>query len=142
MNKFVFRALASLLGLLLGIGACSYWLRGTLDDVAQEKPAAESAGLEFGKGTDEYGCVKEAAARINQAQSIKGAALTGAFLEACLKTSAATPGFCDDVPKWDDRFKSGAWAVSVCDQFGQDSRYCRKVMELIPRYCDRTHQFR
>jgi hypothetical protein len=135
---FAFTALAGLLLLLLLMGTCSYFVRQTREDLEREKPEIESAGKDFGTSTDELGCLKEAAVRVEKNESIKGAAFSATFLNGCLKTCVATPGFCDDVPKWDDRFKSGAWALAVCNELGQSSTYCRKVMEQIPQYCDRT----
>lgn len=139
MNKFAFAALAGLFFLLLAMGTCSYLIRQTQEDIEREKPEIESAGKDFGASTDELGCVKAAAARIGKNESIKGAAFSAVFLNGCLKTCVAAPGFCDDVPKWKDRFKSGVWAQAVCNEFGQSSNYRRKVMEQIPQYCDRTH---
>lgn len=138
IQKLIYAALAGVLLLLLGIGACTYLVREMLGDIEQEKPAIESAGKEFGAGTDEYGCVKEAVARVGKDQSLKGTALSNAFLGACLTACVATQGFCDGVPKWQDRFESKSWSHAICDDFGQKNKYCPKVIEQIPQYCDRT----
>lgn len=142
VNKIVFSALAAFLLLLLSIGACSYWVRQTIADVEKVKPQAQAEGAEFGRGTDEYGCVQEAIARSKKDQSVTGTALSRFFLDGCLKTSQATPGFCNEVPKWDDRFNSKTWALAVCEDFGRSDNYCAKVLEHIPPYCDRVQPYR
>lgn len=142
LNKIIFGGLAAFLLFLLSMGACSYWMRQSLEEAEAVKPEAEADGASFGRGTDELGCVKEAVARSEQDQSIKGTAAASFFLDACLKTSAATPGFCDEVPKWNDRFNSKAWAAGVCNEFGRSDTYCRKVLERIPPFCDYKSPFR
>ena len=138
LPKLIYAALVGVLLLLLCIGACSYLIREMQGDIEAERPAIESAGKDFGVGTDEYGCVKETVARIGKDQSMKGAALANAFLTACLTTCVATQGFCDGVPKWQDRFESKSWSQAICNDFGQGNIYCAKVIEQIPQYCDRT----
>jgi hypothetical protein len=47
LNKLVFIGLAGLLLILLGIGACRYWMRGEVAEIREHLPQAESEGAAF-----------------------------------------------------------------------------------------------
>ncbi|MCA1592149.1 MAG: hypothetical protein LC754_05765, partial [Acidobacteria bacterium] len=53
-------------------------------------------GSEYGKTTDNQGCLTEGVARHRQSQGFGDLIKTNLFLRACLDASRPTPGFCDD----------------------------------------------
>src|SRR3954466_4206744 len=55
-------------------------------------------GQEYGRRTDNEGCVNEAVARHARASGIGDMISNGIFMRACLEASRPTPGFCDGVP--------------------------------------------
>jgi hypothetical protein len=60
--------------------------------------AMEAQGTELGKTTDQQGCVKEGLARGQKITDITSQVGNRSFVKGCLRSSQASPGFCDDVP--------------------------------------------
>ncbi|MFL6375037.1 MAG: hypothetical protein ACJ73D_10245 [Pyrinomonadaceae bacterium] len=101
---------------------------------------AYSAGVDFGKTTDNRGCVNESVRqfaayketgfliRIEQLQ-------IGHFTTGCLGTSQPTPKFCSNVPKdtFLDRLK---YTVEQCRAAGlRDGGPCNEIFKSVVVYC-------
>src|SRR5262245_33509660 len=76
--------------------------------------AMKNEGTEFGKTTDEQGCLDQGFARarkLAKSPDVLGDMGSGEFVSGCLRSSKPTPGFCNNVPdglggilgKWQER---------------------------------------
>jgi hypothetical protein len=86
-----------------------------------EAEQAENAGVEFGKSTDQRGCLDEALKRLraaNKSGNFIKQGETQLFLDGCFQTSRATPDFCADAPKEDAFFTIRKWSQERCQQIG------------------------
>lgn len=109
-------------------------------EYTQQYEAKQAEGLEFGKTTDQSGCMHEGLTRakvvkgynINQVMYIKG------FVEKCLESSRPTQGFCNGVPsKWN--LNSSDWENKQCDKAGMDilQTGCKGVFDVKVDFCSR-----
>jgi hypothetical protein len=97
----------------------------------------EAEGREFGKTTDQAGCMKEGLQRakgikvleINRAISNQG------FVEECLKSASPTTGFCDGVPGfW--TLQDSEWVNKQCENAAHDSATgCGAVFQAKLDFC-------
>jgi hypothetical protein len=82
---------------------------------------AEKDGVDFGKGTDQAGCLHEAQQRLKVATKsgdfIKRRE-TQLFLNGCFQTSRGTAGFCDNAPKADNFLDVRKWSQERCTELG------------------------
>lgn len=94
-------------------------------------------GRQFGKGTDNQGCVDETISRYKNDPGFTSAISDGIFLRSCLDSSRFTPGFCDDVPKQTELIKTAQWRVAQCKQFDleKDSN-CQNLFTPIQQFCE------
>src|SRR5918992_2278698 len=58
-----------------------------------------SEGVEYGRRTDNEGCLNEAVARQARAGGFADLIKNNVFMRACLEASGRTLGFCDAVPR-------------------------------------------
>src|SRR2546421_13051221 len=68
-------------------------------------------GQEYGRRTDNEGCVNEAVARHSRSEGFGDIIKNTIFLRTCLDASRPTPGFCDDVPRPVQVGKNAQWPV-------------------------------
>jgi len=95
-------------------------------ELARQEAVKESEGREFGKTTDQEGCMKEG---LVQAKTIpifqlKSNSINRAFVRGCLESSRATPLFCDHIPT-DSLVHPSAesdWEDEQCEKIGMDVR--------------------
>lgn len=92
--------------------------------------AKEAEGREFGKTTDQAGCMKEGLARAKQIKplDINQNADNQGFVGECLKSSRQIPGFCDGLPPW-WKFDDDDWAFEQCDSIGMERVSCSGVFQ-------------
>ena len=88
---------------------------------SEELTKTENAGVEFGRKTDQQGCLDEAIRRF-QAATRAGNLITRRttehFLYGCFQSCRETTGFCRDAPKEDAFFTVRKWAQDRCQQIG------------------------
>ena len=95
-------------------------------------------GTEYGRQTDNEGCLNEAAARWARAGGMMDMIKNGVFLETCLNASRATPGFCDGVPRQTDFMKSISWHQQQCKRFGlRPEQQCTQLFQGVQRFCEK-----
>ena len=100
---------------------------------------AEKEGVEFGKGTDQAGCLNEAKRRL-QVASKSGDIIkrrqTQLFLYGCFQTSRSTPDFCMNAPKEDSFFDVQKWATERCQEIGAgDDDACVTLYTEVSDVC-------
>ncbi|PYS62320.1 MAG: hypothetical protein DMF74_13590 [Acidobacteria bacterium] len=71
-------------------------------------------GRDFGRKTDNQGCVDESISRYKKEPGFTSTISNAIFMRACLDSSRPTRGFCDDVPRQMEFIKSAQWRVSQC----------------------------
>ncbi len=95
------------------VGGVVWWSRNKDKLLARGKEVM-TEGRDFGRNTDNQGCVDESMSRYKKEPGFTNAISTSLFTRACLDASRATPGFCSDVPKPTEFIKSGQWRVEQC----------------------------
>ena len=100
---------------------------------------AEKDGVEFGKGTDQAGCLTEAKRRL-QVASKSGDIIkrrqTQLFLYGCFQTSRSTPDFCVNAPKEDSFFDVQEWSTERCREIGAgDDDACVSLYTEVSDVC-------
>ena len=113
------------LAFFVGCGIVGVVVLVRLVDTPESKrdyAAKEAEGRELGKTTDQAGCMKEGLARSKKMTrfEVTRAVENESFVEGCLKSSRATPGFCNGVPPfW--KLKDDDWATAECAKVGMDA---------------------
>lgn len=127
------------IGLVVVIGgfiAMRTW--GTKFMESAERAGTE--GREFGKTTDQQGCMKEGVNRSKNSGLIDlgaGIELAG-FVGSCLDASRPTANFCDGVPTlWS--MQESEWSMAECRKAGVDPEKtaCVHVMKRKHQFCNK-----
>ena len=94
-------------------------------------------GREYGRRTDEEGCVNEAAARHGRSEGLAAVINTNLFLRTCLDASRPTPNFCDAVPHQTEFVKGARWQLDECKRYGlAPEKQCGQLFQQVQQYCD------
>jgi hypothetical protein len=133
-------AVAIIIVLLVGaavVGGVVWWSRNKDKLIARGKEVV-TEGREFGRSTDNQGCVDENIARYKKDPGFGSAISASIFAKACLDASRATPDFCNDVPKISEFMKSAEWRAGQCRRvdLAKDS-YCQQLFQPVQEYCQR-----
>ena len=129
-------ALLFVVGIGALIGVVLYFTSGK--DFDQQYEVKKVEGREFGKTTEQQGCMQEGLKRAKtiKAYNINPVMFNKAFVEECLKASRPTQGFCDGVPsKWNPT--SSDWEVKQCDKIRMDELQmgCKAVFDVKVDFC-------
>jgi len=94
-------------------------------------------GEEYGRRTDNEGCLNEAVARHSRAEGFGDALKNTIFLRTCLDASRPTPGFCDGVPHQFEFIKGAQWQLQECKRYGlRPERQCAQIFQQVQQFCD------
>lgn len=98
----------------------------------------ENAGVEYGKKTDQQGCIDEGLrrARSSTYTDLSGGLSSQIFVESCLKNAKPVQDFCSGVPSfWD--INDTKWMVEQCHKVGMDERKtgCASVFAGKHSFC-------
>ena len=119
------------------VGGVVWWSRNKDKLLARGKEVM-TEGRDFGRNTDNQGCVDESMSRYKKEPGFTSAISTSLFTRACLDASRATPGFCSDVPKPTEFIKSGQWRVEQCRSADLSSdSYCQQLFQPVQEFCQR-----
>lgn len=100
-----------------------------------QKTVAE--GHEYGRHTDEPGCVAEGLARHARSEGFGELIRTNVFLSSCLSVSRPAPGFCDDVPRQLEFVKSAQWQQGQCEKHGLSmEKHCGQFFAEVQKHCE------
>jgi len=142
MSKGVKIALILCLGALIALiatcGGLKVWFEANKDELKNMGEEADAAGIEFGLGSDQPGCVREGLDRKDSCGAFDPMceAEVGMFVKACLATATPTEGFCDGVPSKTDILESATWAVGTCANMGRpDDQSCGRLMQRVQEHC-------
>jgi hypothetical protein len=120
------------------IAAGVYWWSQNKDAIIAGTKVAMEEGRDFGRTSDNQGCVDEAISRYRNERGLTAAISSSLFETSCLQNSRPTPGFCDNVPKQTEFIKSGQWRAEQCSKvdLGGD-KYCQQLFAPVQQYCER-----
>jgi hypothetical protein len=97
-------------------------------------------GEEYGRRTDNEGCVNEAGARQGRAEGFGDALKNTIFLRTCLEASRPTPGFCDEVPRQFEFLKGAQWQLQQCKRYGlRPEQRCTQIFQQVQQFCEQPH---
>jgi hypothetical protein len=131
-------AVAILIVLLVAgavVGGVVWWTRNKDKLLARGKEVM-TEGRDFGRTTDNQGCVDENVSRYKKDPGFSSAISASLFTKACLEASRPTSGFCNDVPKTTEFMKSGEWRAAQCRRvdLAKDS-YCQQLFQPVQEFC-------
>jgi len=103
-------------------------------DYARQYSAALAEGREFGKGTNQDGCMREGMSRLKgiEEPDFRQLASNRVFVRECLSVSQQTPGFCAGVPSVPFR----DWIADQCKQLGRTDSVCLGVFDAKHTFCN------
>jgi hypothetical protein len=118
-------------------GGAYFWYRNK-DAIIAKTKALATEGEEFGRHSDNQGCVDESVSRYKKEPGFTSAISTSVFMRICLDASRPKRGFCDDVPKEMAFTKSAQWRIAQCRIVNLESdSYCPQLFAPVQQYCDR-----
>ncbi len=125
--------------LVLGvIGAGVYYVSRNKDAWIAKGKAVASEGRDFGRNSDNQGCVDESISRYKKEPGFGSALSNSIFMQSCLDSSRPTPNFCTDVPKATEFMKSAQWRVDQCRKIDLSSdSYCQQLFQPVQQFCER-----
>ena len=121
---------------ILAVATAAYWWSHHSRELFQKAETRFSEGTEYGKKTDNQGCLSEALSRYRQDRGLTGSLSANLFLRGCLESSRPTPGFCDNVPRPFDILKSAQYQAKECKEAGLSDSYCSQIFSQVQQYCE------
>ena len=98
-------------------------------------------GVEYGRRTDNEGCLNEAVARQARADGFADLIKNNVFMRACLEASRPTPGFCDGVPRQTEFMKAIGWQQQQCQRYGlSPEQQCSQLFSQVQQFCELHRQ--
>ena len=126
---------AVLLLIVLVVGAGVFWWTQNKDALKARAKEAAADGREFGKRSDNQGCVDETMARYKKEQGFFSALKYQRFMDGCLATSRPTPEFCDGLPLG-NMMKMAAWQDALCQRYDlANDRNCKQLSMPVVMFC-------
>lgn len=130
----------ALLGAVCVVGFAGFVYYLNRGEGAGEYEAKRVEGGEFGKTTDQAGCMKEGLSRAKTIRllDLNRAVNNRVFVEECLKSASATSGFCNGVPPlW--KLQDDDWVTKQCDNARMDDirTSCKTVFQGKLSYCQK-----
>jgi hypothetical protein len=119
------------------VGGVFWWSRNK-DKLMGRAKEVMTEGREYGRNTDNQGCVDESVSRYKKEPGFGSVISTSLFTRACLDASRPTPGFCSDVPKPTEFMKSSEWRTAQCRRVDLSSdSYCQQLFQPVQEFCER-----
>jgi hypothetical protein len=107
-------------------------------DYQRELAAKKAEGLEFGKTTDQNGCIQEGLTRARRmtAFEITPGVANEAFVQTCLRSSRPTTDFCNGVPGYWS-LKTSEWGDDQCEKARMNpfQTGCKSVFSAQVSHC-------
>ena len=133
-----------LVGILLVVGviaAGGIWFYRNKDALKAKLDTVTTEARDFGKNTDNQGCVNESISRYKAEPGITSAMSNAIFVRICLDNSRETPGFCESVPKQREFMRTAQWRKEQCRQAGLErDSYCESLFTPIQQFCEKPGQ--
>ena len=133
-----------LVGILLVVGviaAGGIWFYRNKDALKAKLDTITTEARDFGKNTDNQGCVNETISRYKTEPGITSAMSNAIFVRICLDNSRATRGFCESVPKQIEFMKTAQWRKEQCQRAGLErDSYCEGLFTPVQQFCEKPGQ--
>ena len=127
--------------IIIGIGGLVFWVYQNKDQWIETVRKVEKDADEYGRNTDNAGCLKEALSRQKRDKSFSGSIATNVFLQTCLRSSAPTPGFCEGVPSEKEFVKYITWVSNQCSKAGlSNNNNCQRLFQAVQKHCERRNE--
>ena len=122
---------AILISVLAFVGFVAYL--GTDKAYSEQYSAVLREGSDFGKTTDQNGCLRQGLLRMNDVENptLDQLSLNGRFVNECLDVSRPSPDFCKNVPKVIVR----DWIGEQCRLIGRSDSVCYVVFDEKTTFC-------
>jgi hypothetical protein len=112
------------------------WFSRNKDKLLGRAKEVMTEGRDYGRNTDNQGCVDETVSRYKKDPGFTSAISSSLFSRACLEASRPTPGFCDDVPQPTEFMKSAQWTKEQCRRADLSSdQYCQQLFQPVQGFC-------
>jgi hypothetical protein len=130
--------------LIVAFVGLAFYLKSDLEsdkNFQRESAAKQAEGREFGKTTDQQGCMREGLTRAKTMSTfeLKAGQINSAFVKACLESSRPALGFCDGIPERSLTAPSADydWITEQCDKIGMDhvKTGCIAVIRTRIQFC-------
>lgn len=126
--------------IIMSVVAGVYFGKKYLPQLVETGKQTVAEGQEYGRRTDNEGCVNEAVARHSRNEGITDMIKNGIFLRVCLESSRPTPGFCNDVPRRFEFMKSAQWQLQQCKHYGlPPEKQCGQLFQQVQQFCEQPH---
>ena len=124
--------------LLVGVGVAAYFVARTYGPgLVEAGKQTYNEGVEYGRRSDNEGCLNEAVARHARAEGFTDMIKINVFMRACLEASRPTPGFCDDVPRQTEFMKAAGWQQRQCQRYGlSPEKQCGQLFQQVQQFCE------
>jgi hypothetical protein len=110
-------------------------------ELVQENKQAMEEGQEYGRRTDDVGCLNEAVARQARVTGFRDMLKNNFFMRSCLEVARPTPGFCEGVPGRLEFAKSIGWQAQQCKRYGLGpEQQCSQFFQQLQQYCEERSQ--
>jgi hypothetical protein len=121
------------------VGGFFYWLSQNRETLKQ----SQTAGLAYGKQTDDHGCWHAALRRQPLMKDYKDTVGNNSFLLACLAAATNPPGFCDKVPQPGELLTTTRWSWERCrtpelEKLSQNA--CQSLLHTLQTYCSEYYK--
>ena len=130
-----------LVGILLVVGvvaAGGIWFYRNKDALKAKLDTVTTEARDFGKNTDNQGCVNETVSRYKTGPGITSAMSNAIFVRICLDNSRHTPGFCESVPKQREFMRTAQWRKEQCQRAGLErDSYCESLFTPVQQFCEK-----
>jgi hypothetical protein len=130
-----------LIGILLVVGviaAGGIWFYRNKDALKAKLDTITTEARDFGKNSDNQGCVNETVSRYKAEPGITSAMSNAIFVRICLDNSRATPGFCESVPKQSEFRRTAQWRKEQCQRAGlEGDSYCESLFTPVQQFCEK-----
>jgi hypothetical protein len=118
------------------IAAGVYWFYRNKEALIARGKAVATEGRDFGRGTDNQGCVDQSIMRYKRDPGFRAAISNSIFMRTCLDSSRVTLGFCDDVPRQSEFIKTSEWRLAQCRRVGLSSDHnCQNLFTPVQQFC-------
>jgi hypothetical protein len=118
-----------------------FWISRNKDAWIAKGKEVTTEGRDFGRKTDNQGCVDESISRYEKEPGLTATISNGLFMRGCLESSRPTPGFCDDVPRQTEFIKSAQWRISQCRRVElEKDTNCQNLFAPVQQFCEAKTQ--
>ena len=118
-----------------------YWISRNKDAWIAKGKEVMTEGRDFGRKTDNQGCVDESISRYKKEPGLTSTISNSIFMRGCLESSSPTRGFCDEVPKQTEFIKTAQWRISQCRRVDlEKDTNCQNLFAPVQQFCEAKTQ--